>query len=131
MGIEEEKMTETAAREILNVEQAAEFLGFSAYTVREKARLGEIPGRKVGREWRFLREVLLEWLRDGEAPRHHGPVVLVERDLGSGVYMATVRGVPDVSGKGRTADEAIQDVIVDLERASYAEKYRRELPDDS
>ena len=50
-------------KEVMNVDQAADFLGFHPYTVREKARLGEIPGRKVGREWRFLHSVLLEWLR--------------------------------------------------------------------
>lgn len=55
-----EIMIENNAKEVLNVEEAAEFLGFSPYTIREKARLGEIPGRKVGREWRFLRAALLE-----------------------------------------------------------------------
>ena len=50
-------------REVMDVEQAAQFLGFSAYTLREKARAGEVPAKKVGREWRFLRSVLLEWLR--------------------------------------------------------------------
>lgn len=49
-------------KEVLNVEEAAEFLGFHPYTVREKARLDQIPGRKVGREWRFSRRQLLEWL---------------------------------------------------------------------
>lgn len=54
---------ETVTREVLNAQQAAEFLGVNPYTVRAKARLGEIPGRKVGREWRFSRTALLEWLR--------------------------------------------------------------------
>lgn len=55
-------MLRDAPGEVLNVEQAAALLGFSSYTVREKARLGEIPGRKTGREWRFLRTALLEYL---------------------------------------------------------------------
>lgn len=55
-----------ARREVLNVEQAAEFLGFRPYTVREKAKAGEIPGRKVGKEWRFSRRGLLEWLEGPE-----------------------------------------------------------------
>lgn len=29
------------AKDVLNVEEAAEFLGFNAYTIREKACLGE------------------------------------------------------------------------------------------
>ena len=57
---------ETLHKEVLNAEEAAEFLGFNAYTIRKKARLGEIPGRKVGREWRFSRRRLLEWLEEGD-----------------------------------------------------------------
>ncbi len=55
-------MSEVRTREVLNVEEAAEFLGFRPYTIREKARGGEIPGRKVGKEWRFSRSALLRWL---------------------------------------------------------------------
>lgn len=60
--------SEGAKGEVLNVEQTAEFLGFSPYTIREKARDGEIPGRKVGKEWRFSRTALLEWIREGASP---------------------------------------------------------------
>jgi excisionase family DNA binding protein len=118
---------ETVSREILNVEQAAEFLGFSPYTVREKARLGEIPGRKVGREWRFSREALLEWIREGERSPHRGYVVVVTPDPDGNGYVATIQGVPDVRGRGKTEEEAVQDVRAALEAASYAEKYRTEL----
>jgi len=52
--------------EVLGVEGAARFLGFHPYTIREKARAGQIPGRKVGREWRFTRRQLLDWLEGGE-----------------------------------------------------------------
>jgi excisionase family DNA binding protein len=62
-GIEEEAVgVPDEPREVLNADQAADFLGLNPYTVREKARAGEIPGRKVGKEWRFLRSALLEWL---------------------------------------------------------------------
>lgn len=62
-------MNETRAvaeRDVLNVEEAAGYLGFSPYTIREKAREGEIPGRKIGKEWRFSRRRLLEWLETGD-----------------------------------------------------------------
>lgn len=45
--------------EILSVAQAAQLLQFQPYTIREKARSGEIPGQKVGREWRFSLKALL------------------------------------------------------------------------
>jgi excisionase family DNA binding protein len=57
-------------REVLNVEQAAELLGFSPYTIREKARLGEIPGRKTGREWRFLRTAVLAFCSTTESSEY-------------------------------------------------------------
>jgi excisionase family DNA binding protein len=53
---------ETQEKEVLNADEAAEFLSVNPYTIRQKARLGQIPGRKVGKEWRFSRQALLEWL---------------------------------------------------------------------
>jgi excisionase family DNA binding protein len=61
--------TETRQKEVLTAEEAAEFLGFNPVTIRQKARLGEIPGRKIGKEWRFSRRVLLEWLEEGSRPK--------------------------------------------------------------
>lgn len=117
------------SKEVLNAEEAAEFLGFNPYTVREKARLGEIPGRKIGREWRFSREALLEWIKDGETPKRRGPVVVVLPDPEGNGYTATVEGAPDITGRGETANEAYRDIMPELEAAFYAKKYRTEMPD--
>jgi excisionase family DNA binding protein len=39
---------------LFTVEQVAELITKSAYTVRKMARNGRIPGaRKIGRDWRF------------------------------------------------------------------------------
>lgn len=54
--------------EVLTTEEAARLLRLSAYTVRELARKGKIPARKVGKEWRFSRRRLLEWLGGQEDP---------------------------------------------------------------
>lgn len=51
-----------SVKDILTVNDAAELLGISPYTVRKQARQGLIPGRKIGKEWRFSRESLVEWL---------------------------------------------------------------------
>ena len=64
-------MVAVQTKDVLNAEEAAEFLGFNPYTIREKARLGEIPGRKIGREWRFSRRQLLEWLEEGDREQIH------------------------------------------------------------
>jgi excisionase family DNA binding protein len=49
--------------DVLNAEEAAQLLRTSAWTVREEARRGNLPARKVGREWRFHRDAIVAWLR--------------------------------------------------------------------
>ena len=45
-------------KEILNAVEAAAVLGVSERLLLRLARDGEVPGRKLGREWRFLRSAL-------------------------------------------------------------------------
>lgn len=120
---------DTQWKEILTAEEAAEFLGFNPVTVRLKARSGEIPGRKIGKEWRFSRTALLEWLREGEDSERRGPVVIVRADPKGAGFVATVEGVPDIIGRGETEEEAYQDLRPELEAAFHAKKYRTEMPD--
>lgn len=49
-------------REILTLDQAADLLQVSHNTLRKLIQEGQIPARKVGREWRLSRQVLLEWV---------------------------------------------------------------------
>jgi excisionase family DNA binding protein len=37
--------------QLLSPEQASEYLGISAYTIRQRLKKGEIPGRKHGARW--------------------------------------------------------------------------------
>ena len=48
--------------EVLTLEEAAELLRVEERVVERLAARGELPGRKLGREWRFTRAALLEWL---------------------------------------------------------------------
>lgn len=52
-------------KEVLNVEEVAELLDVSVWTVRDAAHKGQLPARKVGRAWRFSRQALLNYLADG------------------------------------------------------------------
>ena len=54
--------------EVMNAEQAAEFLQLEVRIVLELAEAGELPGRKVGTVWRFSRAAVLAWL-SGPEPR--------------------------------------------------------------
>jgi excisionase family DNA binding protein len=50
------------AQDVLTTAQLAEFLKVDEETVRKLARRGELPGRKIGRDWRFSRLAILDWL---------------------------------------------------------------------
>lgn len=52
---------------ILTLSEAAQYIRVSAKTMRQLARDGRVPGRKVGREWRFLRSALEAWLANPAA----------------------------------------------------------------
>lgn len=52
--------------DVLTVEQLAELLQIEDKTVRALAAKGELPGRKLGRHWRFSREAVLDWLANPE-----------------------------------------------------------------
>ncbi len=51
--------------EILTLSEAATFIRVSEKTLGEMARARRIPSQKVGREWRFLRSALKDWLVGG------------------------------------------------------------------
>ena len=53
------------AHDVMTAQQAAEFLQTSRDTIIRKARAGELPAAKLGREWRFRRADLDKWLRRG------------------------------------------------------------------
>lgn len=55
-------MDDGQRKEVMNVEEASRFLGVNPWTLRAEARLGRIPARKIGKEWRFSRVALLNWL---------------------------------------------------------------------
>lgn len=47
---------------VLTAGQAAQLLHVSTKTLLRLARDGDLPGRKIGREWRFARTELLRLL---------------------------------------------------------------------
>jgi excisionase family DNA binding protein len=55
--------------EVMNVEQAADFLQIEVTVVLELADAGKLPGRKLGAAWRFSRAALVAWLSEPEKKR--------------------------------------------------------------
>lgn len=54
--------TQVREPDVLTPAQLAELLQVDEKTVRGLAAKGELPARKVGREWRFSRQAVLDWL---------------------------------------------------------------------
>src|SRR5689334_23322323 len=52
--------------EVMNTEQAGQFLQLSEAAVTELAEAGKLPGRKLGKAWRFSRAALVAWLSTPE-----------------------------------------------------------------
>jgi excisionase family DNA binding protein len=50
--------------QFLTLKQAADLLKVHPNTVRTHALRGTIPAAKVGRDWRFLEEDLVSWVRN-------------------------------------------------------------------
>ncbi len=53
---------------MLTAKEAAAYLKLSVETVKAKARAGQMPAAKIGREWRFSRRQLLAWIEIGGTP---------------------------------------------------------------
>lgn len=51
-----------AELEVLTLEQLAELLSLDVEATQALAEAGELPGRKLGEEWRFSRRAVLDWL---------------------------------------------------------------------
>ncbi|MDW8104236.1 MAG: helix-turn-helix domain-containing protein [Armatimonadota bacterium] len=51
-----------APPEVMGVQELADYLRISVHTVYRLAEQGRIPGRKVGKRWRFHREAIVGWL---------------------------------------------------------------------
>ena len=49
--------------EIMSIDQLARYLDISRSTLYKFAQDGKLPGQKVGRRWRFLKDAIDEWLK--------------------------------------------------------------------
>jgi len=67
-------------RDVLTIEEAAELLGVSVKTFNKVLHSESLPGRKIGREWKFSRQALIDWIGAGRSddfyrdPREVKPV---------------------------------------------------------
>jgi excisionase family DNA binding protein len=61
-------ITESAMNEdkdILTIEEAAQYLSLGKRSVYKLAKSGQLPAKMVLNKWRFEREALRDWIRKG------------------------------------------------------------------
>lgn len=56
-------MARVTIPDVLTLEEASVYLRLSVETVASQALKGNIPGRKIESDWRFLKTAIDEWLR--------------------------------------------------------------------
>jgi len=54
-------------RAILNIEEASALLGVSIKTFNKVLHSEDMPARKIGREWKFSRQALIDWVGSGSS----------------------------------------------------------------
>ncbi len=54
--------------EVLTLAEAAAYLRVPEAGLRADAEAGRVPGRRVGGEWRFSRQALIDWLGTAQPP---------------------------------------------------------------
>jgi len=88
--------------EVLRLKEAADYVRVSEKTLREMAKTSRVPCQRVGREWRFLRKALEEWLAGTEPTGSRAPVV--SEPVGQ-LYLPSAIGAerPGSNGFGDTA----------------------------
>ena len=64
-------MTESPDREIMTIEEAAQLLGVSVKTFNKVLHTQSIPARKIGREWKFSRQALIDWIGHGRSDQFY------------------------------------------------------------
>jgi excisionase family DNA binding protein len=53
-------------KEILEAKDVAKYLHLHLFTVHKLARQGKLPAFKIGKDWRFRRAAIEEWVKSKE-----------------------------------------------------------------
>jgi len=68
-------------RDILNIDEAAALLGVSVKTFNKVLHSEDMPARKIGREWKFSRKALIEWVGSGRSREFYRESGEAEEDV--------------------------------------------------
>ena len=124
------------ATEILTIREVAGYLKLPVSTVYRLAERRDLPGHKVGRQWRFHKSVLDDWFRE-HAATSRSTVLIVDDEEAIRELMVTALATKtrDVLAAG-SGDEALEIVEADRGRPRppgslhAGHERRRHLPRD-
>lgn len=88
--------------DILNIEEAAQLLGVSVKTFNKVLHTQDLPARKIGREWKFSRQALIDWVGSGRSSQFY-------------------RDTPGDTSGDASADDAMDGVITPAPRSEMRE----------
>ena len=103
--------------EILTIKDVASYLKLPVSTVYRLAERRDLPGHKVGRQWRFHKSVLDEWFREHAASARSTVLVVDDeegvREVMTAALASKQRAVLS-AGSGEEALEIVKKTPVDL-----------------
>jgi excisionase family DNA binding protein len=53
---------------VMTIGELSEYLKISTSSLYKLAQQGKVPGQKIGKHWRFHKEAIDQWLREGKKP---------------------------------------------------------------
>ena len=59
------KLVERIYPEILNLDELRSYLRVSYDTAIQLIKTGQIPAKRIGREWRIVKQDVIDWVRNG------------------------------------------------------------------
>ena len=71
-------VSQVAVREVMDIRQAAEYLGISGDTLYRYASEGFVPAFKLGNRWRFRKSLLDGWMDEKSGVRAAAQAEVVE-----------------------------------------------------
>ncbi len=54
---------------ILTIEELASYLKISKSSLYKLAQAGKLPGQKIGKHWRFKKDIIDSWFEDSNSPK--------------------------------------------------------------
>lgn len=86
-----QRKSKQTSSDVLDVHEAAWFVGAHVETIRRLARKGNIPAYKVGRDWRFSKPVLKKWCENQHHLNRTSVVMVVDDEKSlretAGIYL--------------------------------------------